>query len=105
VSDQVLPVGEFAAAFAEFMRAMSEAAEIPEPILLARIREHLGVEPAVETGLQPSFRKSPPGAPSQPHEAGLGQRRRGPTPMGGWRRRWRARPRQTQEWSFATPHP
>ena len=39
------PVGEFAAAFVEFMRAMREAAETPEPILLARIWEHLGVEP------------------------------------------------------------
>ncbi len=45
MSEQLPPAGEFAAVFVEFMRAMSEAAETPEPILLSRIREHLGVEP------------------------------------------------------------
>jgi DNA polymerase III delta prime subunit len=45
MSEQLPPVGEFAAAFVEFMRAMSEAAETPEPLLVARIRDHLGVEP------------------------------------------------------------
>ncbi len=45
MTDQRLPGGDFAEAFVEFMRAMTEAAEAPEPILQARIREHLGVEP------------------------------------------------------------
>ena len=40
------PVGEFAATFVEFMRAMTEAVERPENPLLTRLREHLGVEPA-----------------------------------------------------------
>jgi DNA polymerase III delta prime subunit len=45
MSDQSPAVGEFAAAFVEFMQRMSEAAETPEPVLLGRIREHLGAEP------------------------------------------------------------
>lgn len=45
MSDELPPVGEFAAAFVELMQVMSEAAEVPEPFLVGRIREHLGVEP------------------------------------------------------------
>lgn len=45
MSEQQPPVGEFAGVFVEFMRAMSEAAASPEPVLVRRIREHLGVEP------------------------------------------------------------
>ncbi len=40
------PVGEFAAAFEDFMRAMREAAPRLEPRLLMRLREHLGLEPS-----------------------------------------------------------
>lgn len=46
MADQLPPVGQFAAAFEEFMRAMSEAAERPESPLVARVGEHLGVEPS-----------------------------------------------------------
>jgi hypothetical protein len=35
----------FGAAFEDFMRAMTEAVERPEPALAARLREHLGAEP------------------------------------------------------------
>jgi hypothetical protein len=45
VSEEPPPVGEFAAAFQDFLRAMAEAAGRPEPVVLARLREHLGVEP------------------------------------------------------------
>jgi DNA polymerase III delta prime subunit len=45
MSGSLPPVDEFAAAFVEFMREMHEAAERPESPLVARIREHLGVEP------------------------------------------------------------
>jgi hypothetical protein len=46
MADEIPPVGEFAAAFVEFMRAMSQAAEQPESPLVVRVREHLGVEPS-----------------------------------------------------------
>ena len=46
MDEDLPPVGEFAATFAEFIRAMTEAAEMPEAPLPARLREHLGVEPA-----------------------------------------------------------
>lgn len=39
-----MPTGEFAGMFVEFIRAMHEAAEFPESPVLARVREHLGVE-------------------------------------------------------------
>jgi hypothetical protein len=38
-------VTDFATRFSEFMQAMTEAAERPEPELVERIREHLGAEP------------------------------------------------------------
>lgn len=46
MSEGVPPVGEFAAAFVDFMEAMHESASRPEPELLAKLREHLRVEPS-----------------------------------------------------------
>jgi hypothetical protein len=46
MTESLPPLGEFGAAFLEFMRAMTEAARRPEPLLLARLRDHLGVEPS-----------------------------------------------------------
>jgi hypothetical protein len=46
MSESLPPVGEFASMFTEFLRAMAQAAEAPEPPLLAKLRAHLGVEPA-----------------------------------------------------------
>lgn len=40
-----MPTGEFARMFVEFIRSMHEAAEFPEPPIVTRLREHLGVEP------------------------------------------------------------
>jgi hypothetical protein len=40
------PVGEFGSVFVEFLHAMTLAADAPESPLLAKLREHLGVEPA-----------------------------------------------------------
>jgi DNA polymerase III delta prime subunit len=55
VSESLPSVGEFASVFADFMRAMTEAADRPEPPLLARLRAHLGVEPAELPVLSASF--------------------------------------------------
>lgn len=48
------PVGEFAAAFTEFIRVMTEAAPDPDLPLMARLNEHLGAEasglPVTATG-------------------------------------------------------
>ncbi len=46
MSDPLPPVDEFASVFVEFMRTMNESAGRREPPVLARLREHLGVEPA-----------------------------------------------------------
>jgi cell division protease FtsH len=45
MSEELPPAGEFARLFVEFMTAMTETAEHPEPVLVGRIREHLGAEP------------------------------------------------------------
>jgi len=46
MAEQLPSVGQFAAAFEDFIIAMSQAAERPEARLVARLREHLGVEPS-----------------------------------------------------------
>lgn len=46
VTESLPAPGEFATEFMKFMRAMTEAADSPEPGVLARLREHLGVEPS-----------------------------------------------------------
>jgi hypothetical protein len=46
VSPTVPPVDEFGSVFVEFMRAMNDAAGRPGSPVWARLREHLGVEPA-----------------------------------------------------------
>jgi hypothetical protein len=46
MSDSLPAVGEFASTFAEFMRLMNEAADQPDSPLAAKLREHLGAEPA-----------------------------------------------------------
>jgi hypothetical protein len=46
MSESLPPVGEFGSVFVEFLQAMTQAADAPESPLLAKLREHLGVEPA-----------------------------------------------------------
>jgi len=46
MSDELPSVGEFAAVYLEFMRAMSEAAQRPASPLVTTVREHLGTDPA-----------------------------------------------------------
>ena len=46
VSDSFPDPGEFGAAFVAFMRAMHQVARVPEPPVVARLRAHLGAEPA-----------------------------------------------------------
>ena len=45
MADHLADVGEFAAAFQDFMSAMTAAARRPESPFAARLREHLGVDP------------------------------------------------------------
>jgi hypothetical protein len=46
VTEPLPAPGEFAAEFMKFMRAMTEAADSPEPAVVSRLREHLGAEPS-----------------------------------------------------------
>jgi len=41
-----MEVDEFASVFVEFMQAMNEAAGRPEPLLFAKLQQHLGVDPS-----------------------------------------------------------
>jgi cell division protease FtsH len=45
VSEELPPLGEFAWNFVRFMQAVHELAEGPDSVWLARVREHLSVEP------------------------------------------------------------
>jgi ATPase family associated with various cellular activities (AAA) len=45
VNESVRPVDEFGSVFVEFMEAMNEAAQRPEPPVWAGLRKHLGVDP------------------------------------------------------------
>jgi DNA polymerase III delta prime subunit len=46
MTDALPDPGAFGAAFEEFIRVMSDAAQLPESQLAQRLREHLGAEPA-----------------------------------------------------------
>src|SRR5258708_28146482 len=46
MSESLPPVGEFGSVFVEFLQAMTLAADAPESPMLAKLREHLGVERA-----------------------------------------------------------
>ena len=58
MSDQLPSPGEFGAAFIAFMRAMQEAADVPEPPWVANLREHLGTEPAELPVTAATFREA-----------------------------------------------
>ncbi|MCA1683592.1 MAG: hypothetical protein LC708_00445, partial [Actinobacteria bacterium] len=58
MSEQLPSPGEFGAAFIAFMGAMQEAADVPEPPLVANLREHLGTEPGELPVTAATFREA-----------------------------------------------
>jgi hypothetical protein len=46
VTESLPPIEQFGSVFTKFMEAMTEAAGHTEPVVLGRLREHLGAEPA-----------------------------------------------------------
>lgn len=65
--------GEFGLAFMEFMRAMQQAVDVPEPPWLVKLREHLGGEPAELPVFQSRHGSSRhlPAKPAAEHQLGL----------------------------------
>ncbi len=58
MSNELPSPGEFGAAFTAFMRAMQEAADAPEPLLVANLRRHLGTEPGELPVTAATFREA-----------------------------------------------